>query len=257
MIFSCWRRCLVLIGLSAWLVSCGSSKPSGQIGYSRGSSSVARTTRWDRELGPVPVDRRVTPAQMLAEAGLRQSFIRKGTAGRKKYRPMRPRYITVHSTQNYTAGAWRHAVALQRGSLRATKRRGGNRIGYLTWHFSVEARLAVQHLPTGEQGEHADFDGPGNNYSIGIEMCEHRGNSIARTLDNAARLSAFLMWEHGIPSRRVVPHYHWERKGVPQPHKNCPHFLLDGGRPGRTWNWFLERVEDHYSRIVPGPTPRV
>ena len=58
-------------------------------------------------------------------------------------------------------------LALKRGALRATKRKGGNRIGFLTWHFTVQDDIAIQHLPCREQGEHADFDGVGNNYKIG------------------------------------------------------------------------------------------
>ena len=69
---------------------------------------------------------------------------------------MKPRYITIHSTQNWTADASRHSLALKRGALRAPKRRGGNRIGYLIWHFTVDDTVAIQHLPTSEQGEHAD-----------------------------------------------------------------------------------------------------
>jgi len=188
---------------------------------------------------------------------MQQSFIKPGTAGRKTKRSMAPRYLTIHSTQNYSAGAKQHALALRRGSLTARKRPGRNRIGFLTWHFTVEARLVVQHLPTTEQGEHADFNGPGNNYSVGIEMCEHRGNSLARTLDNTARLAAYLMYTKGIPLRNVMAHYHWPRKGLDPENKNCPHFLLENGRPGRTWNWFLARVDQHYSRIIPGPAPRI
>ena len=205
----------------------------------------------------MPIDRKVTPVQLLKETGLAQSLLPSGKVGRKWYRPMRARYITIHSTQNYTAGAWQHSLALRRGALRATRRRGGNRIGYLTWHFTVEARLAVQHLPTTEQGEHADYNGPGNNYSIGIEMCEHRGNNLARTIDNTAKLTAYLMYAKGIPLRNVVPHYHWPRKGASPEHKNCPHFLLENGRPGRTWNWFLDRVRQQYSRLTPGAAPRI
>lgn len=242
-----------LIGLTA----CKSSGGRAPLTAAQRATAQARTERWDRELGPVPVERKVTPSQLLKEANLAQSFIKPGTAGRKQHRPMKPRYITIHSTQNYSAGAWRHALALQRGALTARKRPGGNRIGYLTWHFTVEDSCCVQHLPTREQGEHADFNGPGNNHSIGIEMCEHRGNSIAQTLDKTARLTAFLMHQNGIPLRNVVPHYHWPRKGTSPEHKNCPHFLLDGGRPGPTWKWFIDRVEKHHSRLVPGPVPRL
>lgn len=248
-------------GLALAFSSCGSSDASGRRSRSEarlaGQSARSKIARWESVLGPVPVDRKVTPLQLLRETGLEQSFIPPRTAGRKYYRPMNARYITIHSTQNYSAGARQHALALRRGALRAPQRKGGNRIGYLTWHFTTEPHLVVQHLPTTEQGEHADFDGPGNNYSIGIEMCEHRGSSLPHTIDNTAKLTAFLMYAKGIPLSNVKAHYHWERKGLKVPHKNCPHFLLENGRPGETWQWFLRRVAAHYSRIVPGPTPRI
>lgn len=227
------------------------------IALSSCKSTSPRGGGWESQLGAVPAERKVTPEQLLAEVRLRQDMIRRGTYGRRHPRRMNVRYITIHATENPTGDAWHHALALKRGALRAPKRRGGNRIGFLTWHFTVQDNCAYQHLPTNEQGEHADFDGPGNNHSIGIEMCEHRGNNQARTIDNAAKLAAFLMWEHRLGIDRVVPHHHWRRVGVSPEYKNCPHFLLDNGREGRTWRWFLSRVQAHYARIVPGPTPRI
>jgi len=216
--------------------------------------SRSRITQWEYRYHDAALGR-VTPEQLLHEVGMRRDLIPAGRVGRYKYRPMTPKYITIHSTQNYTGDAYQHALALKRGALRATRRPGGNRIGYLTWHFTVQQNLAIQHLPCREQGEHADFNGPGNNYSIGIEMCEHRGNDIGLTIDKTARLAAYLMYSYGIPLNHVVPHYHWPRISpyISQPHKDCPHFLMDGGRPGRTWQWFLGRVNLHYSRLIPGP----
>ena len=138
---------------------------------------------------------------------------------------------------------------MKRRALRAPKRRGGNRIGYLIWHFTIDEDAVVQHMPTNEQGEHADFDGPGNNYSIGLEMCENRDANLNATIDRTARLTAYLMHQHGIPLSRVVPHYHWPRKGTSRPHKNCPHFLLDNGRPGRKWKAFQSRVNGYYRAV--------
>ncbi|MDA0813973.1 MAG: peptidoglycan recognition family protein, partial [Verrucomicrobia bacterium] len=109
----------------------------------------------------------------------------------------------------------------------------------------------VQHLPTNEQGEHADFDGPGNNYSIGIEMCEHPGNSRGATIARTAKLTAYLMRQHGIPLKNVVPHYHWPRYGQSPVNKNCPIFLLDNGRPGRKWQAFLQQVNSYYRQLLP------
>ena len=227
----------------AVLVSCGPQSPVG--GYPDRAVGV-----WGGNSTPVTSRTGATTAEgLLREINLRQDMVRRGTHGRKVVRRMNPRYITIHSTQNYSADAERHALALKRGALRAPKRRGGNRIGYLIWHFTVDDDSAVQHMPTNEQGEHADFDGPGNNYSIGIEMCEQRGSNLARTVDRTAKLTAYLMYKEGIPLSRVVPHYHWPRRGTSRPHKNCPHFLLDNGRPGRTWKRFLRQVEGHHRRI--------
>lgn len=220
-------------------------------------TTSSRGNTWESRLGSVPITNKVPPVALLKEVNLKQDMVRLGTVGRKKFRPMKVRYITIHSTQNYTGNAYNHALALKRGALTATKRPGGNRIGFLIWHFTVQDDVAIQHLPTNEQGEHADFDGPGNNYSIGIEMCEHHGNDLAATIDHTAKLTAFLMWEHQVPLGNVVPHYHWPRRGLNPPNKDCPHFLLENGRPGPTWRWFLGRVQAHYSRIVPGPAPRI
>ena len=185
----------------------------------------------------------------MRQVNLRVDMVRKGTQGRKVVRPMSPRYITIHSTQNYTADASKHALALKNGALRSAKTRYGNRIGYLIWHFTVDQNVAIQHMPTSEQGEHADFGGPGNRLSIGIEMCENRGSNRSATIERTAKLTAVLMKRHGIPLRNVVPHYHWPRRGKNPPNKNCPHFLMDNGRPGAKWRGFLNRVNYYYCRL--------
>ena len=137
--------------------------------------------------------------------------------------------------------AERHGLALRRGALKASS----NSIGYLSWHFTVDEDSIVQHLPTNERGEHADYDGPGNRKSIGIEMCENSGNSRSDTLKRTAHLTAWLMKEYQIPIENVVPHNHWVRvtpKGRNLGKKNCPHFLLSKGRKG--WKDFIDLVED-------------
>ena len=192
---------------------------------------------------------KVSMARMCREANLQSDMVPRGTHGRKVVRPMSPRYITIHSTQNYSADARQHGLALKRGTLRSPKTPTGNRIGYLIWHFTVDDTVALQHMPTSEQGEHADFHGPGNRLSIGIEMCEHRGSNLSVTIERTAKLTAVLMKRNNIPLRNVVPHYHWPRRGKTPPNKNCPHFLLDDGKPGRKWRWFLGRVNQQYQRL--------
>lgn len=190
-----------------------------------------------------------TMAAYAKQINLKQDMVKAGTYGRKVVRPMKPRYITIHSTQNYTADASRHSLALKRGALRSAKTKYGNRIGFMIWHFTVDDHVALQHMPCSEQGEHADFHGPGNRLSIGIEMCEHRGNNRAATIDRTAKLTAILMKRYGIPIQNVVPHYHWPRRGKHPPNKDCPHFLLDNGRPGPKWRGFQSRVNYYYKRL--------
>lgn len=207
---------------------------------------------------PMPKSETVSSASLWREVGLIRDFVPRGRHGRRVVRPMTPRYITIHSTQNFSraADARQHALALKRGALRSPRRRGGNRTGYLIWHYTVDESVAVQHMPTYEQGEHADFDGPGNRYSIGLEMCENRGNSRRATVDRTAKLCALLMHQHAIPLGNIVPHYHWPRRGKDPAHKDCPHFLLNRGRPGKTWLKFLGLVKYYHQRIEPKPTPQ-
>ena len=207
------------------------------------SLRVPTSSGFSGQTGKIPLSR------MLREVNLKADMVPRGSHGRKVVRPMRPRYITIHSTQNYTADAWQHSLALKNGALRSPKTRYGNRIGYLIWHFTTDDNVAIQHMPTSEQGEHADFHGPGNRLSIGIEMCEHRGSNKRTTIERTAMLTAVLMKKNQIPLRNVVPHYHWPRKGRTPANKNCPHFLLDNGKPGKKWRWFLSRVNYHYQRI--------
>ncbi|MDF1752477.1 MAG: peptidoglycan recognition family protein [Verrucomicrobiales bacterium] len=176
-----------------------------------------------------------------------KTLIPEGTLGRHQMKKMVPRYITIHSTQNYSKGAdaAAHARLIQRGGL--TSRH--NSLGYLTWHFSVDEDSIHQSLPCTEQGQHADYDGPGNQSSIGIEMCENADNSREKTLEQTAKLTAWLMARYNIPINHVVPHQHWRRiRPTDQKdlgHKNCPHFLMDNGVPGAKWEAFLDRVRSY------------
>jgi len=119
-----------------------------------------------------------SPSSIYRDVNVERDYLPYGSRGRSR-KGMTPRYITIHSTQNWSKGAdaRRHALALKRGAL-----------GRLSWHYTTDENRAVQHLPTNEQGNHADHDGPGNRYSIGIEMCEHPGNSRAATLERTAKL---------------------------------------------------------------------
>ncbi len=205
-----------------------------------------------RYAGGLPVPDHDSPEyRYYRTIALEKELIPYGKNGRFASREMDARYITVHSTANLGATARNHADALRNGKL-SVNPRGLNRTGFLTWHFSVDDIEAIQHLPTGEQGEHADYSGPGNLTSIGIEICEFRDPARqAAAVDRAARLVAWVMEAEDIPLKRVVPHYHWPR-WPNNWHKPCPRIFMEGGRPGPKWDAFLRRVQ-YYHRFLEKP----
>ncbi len=174
-----------------------------------------------------------TPRQLLNEVRVKRDILPKSNYERRRERPMTPHYITIHSTANRRAGAKQHSRALHNGAMRS-----------LAWHFTCDQYMTVQHLPLNVTGHHADRNGPGDKYSIAIEMCEveGRGQNHIMTWDRAAKLTAWLMMKYNIPLRNVVPHNFWTGK-------NCPAPLMDNRRPGPKWAWFKSRV-DYYYRCI-------
>lgn len=179
-----------------------------------------------------------------AAVRLQQWIVPPGKYGRRIQFPLRAQYVTIHSTGNRAATAAQHASGMARGAFRG--RTKWNRTGYMTWHFTVDDQVAIQSLPLNTQGEHADHDGPGNNTSIAIEICEFRDpRRQAAALERAARLTAWLLRDRGIPLDHVVPHYHWPQWHFHGYQKNCPRILLEGGRPGPRWDAFLRKVDGY------------
>ncbi|MES2571953.1 MAG: N-acetylmuramoyl-L-alanine amidase, partial [Verrucomicrobiota bacterium] len=140
------------------------------------------------------------------------------------------------------ANARSHAIYQKSGKARGRH----NSIGYVSWHFTVDDHSIYQSLPLNERGEHADYEGPGNRSSIGVEMCVNRDGNRQATIDHTARLTASLMRKYRIPLNRVVPHMHWrqirydDRRDLG--HKKCPSILLDRGQLGPKWAAFLSKV---------------
>ena len=177
----------------------------------------------------------------------RELLIPSGQFARKNPEKLQPRFITIHSTQSFRRGAT--ALSHANGQHDGNYLGENNKIGYRSWHFTVDDHSIYQSLPLDEQGQHADYEGPGNMTSIGIEMCENEGGNWAATLDSTAKLTAQLMKQYRIPISNVVPHMHWRmirfKDGKDLGFKPCPLPLLDNGRLGVKWNAFIEKIE-HY-----------
>jgi len=177
------------------------------------------------------------------------ALVEKGKYGRSRIRVMTPRYVTIHATEDPGANARLEAECLIHGNNKGPH----NSLGYIIWHFSVDDHSIYQHQPCNEQGQHADYEGQGNRESIGIEMCENRGNSREITLDKTAKLAALLMKQYNIPLSNVVPHQHWlmirydDHKDLG--HKTCPHFLVQHGESDPNWQAFLARVARYRAQL--------
>jgi N-acetylmuramoyl-L-alanine amidase len=193
-----------------------------------------------------------TLAELKAGLNLHQDLIPPGKFGRIPNRTFSSeRFLTIHSTEvtQGFADARHFARRLRTGEETSTDRR--SRTGYKTWHFTVDSSSVIQHLPTNEQGDHADFSGPGNRSSIGIEMCENIGADFSSTKDRATRLIAYLCVSEHIPEKNLRMHWHWGQQPLdpkkPPYHKQCPHSFLDVIAndkfvPNRNWENFRSKV---------------
>ncbi len=156
-----------------------------------------------------------------------QDFIPAGRGNRPGY-AMTPAFVTIHDTANENRGAdaVMHGKYLK-GDSAAT--------APVSWHFTVDDKQIVQHLPLTENGWHAGDggEGPGNRTSIGIEICENSDGDRAKAEANAAQLVADLLRRFNLGLEAVVQHNHWSGK-------NCPRVLR--ARPGG-WEGFLAAVK--------------
>lgn len=135
---------------------------------------------------------------------------------------MKPKYITIHETDNYSDGA--NALAHAR-----LQERGNNRVA--SWHYTCGSDGIYQSIPDYEIAFHAgDGHGPGNMESIAIEICVNQDGDFNKAKANAVELIRHLMQKHGIPIERVVPHQKWSGK-------NCPRQILKSG-----WSAFVLEI---------------
>jgi len=182
--------------------------------------------------------------------GVRMALLPPNVHGRLVARTMRPRYITIHSTEDTGATAAQYARYLTLKGKRSRNNPRFGRSGWVTWHFTVDDQETVEHLLPTEQGDHADYGGPGDRQSIGVEICEFRNRATqAAAIDRAARLVAALADRYNIPMQKIVPHMHWPRWDF-RFGKPCPRIFLErdrnargGWRLGAKWNTFIARVK--------------
>jgi N-acetylmuramoyl-L-alanine amidase len=137
------------------------------------------------------------------------------------------KFITIHNTGNTSvgAGARNHASYIK-----------GNTAANLpvSWHYTVDDKEIIQHLPDNEIAWHCGDggNGTGNTQSIGIEICMNSDGDLQKATDNAVWL--------------VVQHNRWSGKLCPQ--------LLRNGKP-YSWDVFINKVREALAPPKPLPVP--
>ncbi len=161
-----------------------------------------------------------------------QDFIPVGRINRPGI-AMIPLYITVHNTDNtaWGAGALNHASYIKTVEQK------------VSWHYTVDDKRIIQHLPLNETGFHAgDGSGPGNRKSIGIEICENPDCNKIQAEKNAVDLMIKLIKEVsslGGSTDCIKQHYYWTGK-------DCPSVIRADGN----WNDLILEVNKGL-KVVP------
>ena len=164
-----------------------------------------------------------------------QEFIAVGRPNRPG-RAIHPTSITMHNTSNTSPGADAKAHSrFVRNTGHYVLRSG--RKNWVSWHYTVDDNVAIQHLPNTEMGWHA---GPANGSSIGIEVCMHQGINRDLADRRAAALVAKLLRDLGLTRNDIKTHKDWTRK-------DCPTLLLP------QWQAFLALVDDARNALPPPP----
>lgn len=131
--------------------------------------------------------------------------------------------ITIHETANTSEGADAEAHS---DYLSTTS-------DEVSWHYTVDDHQIYQHLPDNEEAWHSG-DREGNHSSIGIELCVNADGNFDQTMENAAKLTAFLLKEYDLTIDDVKLHYDFNGK-------DCPLIIRQEGR----WDEFLGMVQQN------------
>jgi N-acetylmuramoyl-L-alanine amidase len=172
----------------------------------------------------------MTREEAYEELNISSLFIPKGYSNRPQGKNP-AEYITIHETDNDSAGADADAHARYLQGSDARKRR-------VSWHYTVDSDEVIKHLPVSETAYHAGT-AEGNRTSIGIEMCVDGGVLRETVLNRTALLCAVLCRDIAIPVANIVQHNHWSGK-------NCPSKL----RKAKQWDAFISKVEWHLSQLT-------
>src|SRR5690606_22456767 len=143
------------------------------------------------------------------------------------------KYIIIHETANTRKGANANAHARLQAS-------GNSRAA--SWHYTVDDKEIVQSFSDNAKCWHA-----GNRYynenSIGIEICVNSDGNFKKAVENAVKLTKYLMNKYNISENNVIQHN--TASG-----KNCPRYLRSGEK-GVSWSEFKRMLQENKEQTKP------
>lgn len=161
------------------------------------------------EIGGVPLYVQMIPYGAPGRPGMRRQV----------------KYVVIHETANEAQSANAHNHTQYLSQVQDTD---------TSWHYTVDDHEIWQQLPDEEVGWHAgDQQTPdgGNMCGIGVELCVNAGGDFTRTMQNGAKLTAYLLLKHDLDISAVRQHCDFSGK-------DCPHYIRSEGR----WEEFLQMV---------------
>ncbi len=162
--------------------------------------------------------------------------------------------ITIHNTD------WINVNSATTPAEQYTRACINGNLGTVRVHYYVDNKCAWQNLPDDWQGWHsADENGNGNSATISIEciMKNSYDTDSLKSMDNCARLTAYLCKKYGLTVDDIYTHTYWlhirdndstskcgdKNKICTTKHsyKTCPLYIIP------QWDSFLELVVKYYS----------
>lgn len=178
----------------------------------------------------------MTRAELLGLLNLSEELIAAGRPNRSGRR-ITPTSVTVHNTSNDNVGA--DAAAHSRFVRQTGFYMHNGRQNWVSWHYSVDDRRVIRHLPIREEAFHA---GPANRVSLAIEVCMNRGIDQAAADLRAARLVALHLFDLRLGRDDIRTHKSWTGKA-------CPTLLMG------QWDRFVDHVMEIRNAITGPPPP--
>lgn len=170
-----------------------------------------------------PKPKPIVPEEVQEAIGISYTIVTIPESSKRPITHRKIKYIVIHNTANPLSTARNERDYLTNITNTSNT----------SWHIVVDDQEIIEAIPPYEIANHAGT-GEGNEYGIGIEICE--SGDYQKAEENAIKLTAYLMKYYKIPLSRVTTHQHFSGKP-------CPRLIIEH------WDEFLDKVKESYQIV--------